>query len=108
MTAPDKTRRPDGTTEREGTFRVRTEQDREGAPWDLVVRIEPAPGCAVDVPQGYRLSVLTYRTGSAADPADTVRVTGDRIWPTWDDAVSAARALVSRLRGDEARANGSD
>lgn len=82
----------------EGTFWVRTEPDREGRPWELVVRVEPLAGCAVDVPTGYRVSLLTYPVGGGPKHGDTVRITGCSTWRSWEEACRAAETLVQRLR----------
>lgn len=90
-----------------GSFWVRTEYDRTGRAWQMEVRIEVLPGCAADVPAGYRLSIVTYPVDGepgAGHEVSTVRITGRSTWPTWDAAAQAAEHLVNRLRAGQAPA----
>lgn len=82
-----------------GQYPVRRAADAQGRVWELVVRVEPLPGCAADVPPGFRISLLTFPLGAGGEATETVRVTGDAVWASWEEADAAARALAARLAG---------
>lgn len=66
----------------------------DGRKWELWGRVDALPGCAADVPAGYRLA-LVASTGAEGGEGETVRVRLGAVYPTWDEAVAALEALAA-------------
>jgi hypothetical protein len=65
----------------------------DGRTWELWGRVEPLPGCAADVPAGYRLA-LVASAGAEGGEGEAVRVRLGAVYPTWEEAAAALKALA--------------
>jgi hypothetical protein len=76
-----------------GTLRLVVARDRDGRPWELLGRVEPLPGCAADVIQAYRLTLIARPTAGDKD-VDVLRISPSTSYATWSEAVDALRLLA--------------
>lgn len=84
--------------ELDGTVRLVPAPDASGRVWDLTGRIEPLPGCAADVPAGYRLS-LVARPRMSGREGDALRITPSTVYATWREAETALARLAREIEG---------
>ena len=81
---------------RDGTVRLVSAPDSSDRVWDLTGRIEPLPGCAADVPAGYRLS-LVARPRVSGEEGEALRITPSTVYPTWQKAEEALARLAREV-----------